>query len=238
MARVYRRISKLQQEGKPHRPRIQIRTRYFDDFALRQLEMSGSQRVQLVSLAAGLETRAFRLQLTKSVFVFEVDVKEVLERKEHILDCMKPLPVVQAGSRRTVIADLSKKGWVKELKSAGFDPRVRTIWLVEGLLYYLSEERVRELLSEIWERSPKGSAVCFSAVIKLVAKKTERKTGNSIENLASLFQSAMPHPKELMNSIGWQVLAIDHLGGENANYGRWDESLPHENTIYVSATKP
>lgn len=238
LARVRTRLFKLQYEGKPLRPRIQIRTRYFDDFALQQLEASGSQRVQLVSLAAGLETRAFRLKLAKAVSVFEVDMKEVIERKERVLRCMEPPPVLQAGSRSVVVADLSKRAWERALESAGFCNDIRTIWLVEGLLYYLQERRVEELLGEIWKLSARGSAICFSAVLELREKRNERETEGSIGNLAKLFQSAMPQPRELMENIGWQVLAIDRLGGENANYGRWVEDAFGGNTIYVSARRP
>lgn len=237
MALTHKRLLKLQAQGKSLRPRIQIRTRYFDDFALQQLAVSSSQRVQLVSLAAGLETRAFRLQLTEAVSVFEVDVKEVLERKEHVLSCVEPPPSLQAGSRSVVVADLSKKGWEEALESAGFYKNVRTVWLVEGLLYYLQASRVEELLTEIWELSARESAICFSAVLQMREKRGEWKSGDGVGGLSKLFQSAMPQPREVMESIGWQVLAVDRLGGENANYGRWVEDS-NGNTIYVSARRP
>src|SRR5690606_397949 len=48
-----------------------LRTRYFDDFLVRIVQESGIR--QLVMLAAGLDTRTFRLALPAEMRVFELD---------------------------------------------------------------------------------------------------------------------------------------------------------------------
>lgn len=212
----------------PHNARIALRTRYFDDFANSSLRALAGRPTQFVSLAAGLESRAFRLSgLSKDVSVFEVDVEDVLLRKQDILSSMDPVPVVLASSRTTVIADLSKPGWVLQLMLSGFDMEVPTVWLVEGLLYYLRSERVCELLTEIAHVSAPSSRICVSAITQL----KENRSG-----MASMFISAMPNPREVVTDAGWRFDTVDYVGGLNAHYGRWPSDQKGAG-VYVSATK-
>lgn len=45
--------------------------------------------------------------------------------------------VLRTASWRCVAADLQRPGWTKRLLAAGFNPQVPTVWVLEGLLYYL-----------------------------------------------------------------------------------------------------
>lgn len=241
MERMRARLQKLQrQHPTPGRPRIAVRTRYFDDFANSALHRFAPSIAQLVSLAAGLDTRAYRLdELSKAVSVFEVDCAEVLMRKKRILEQLEPRPVVLAGSRTPVVADLSKAGWQPRLELAGFDHNIKTVWLLEGILYYLEEERVSQLLREICRMSALGSCLCFSAITSLKGTTTSRISGRP------KFMSAMPDPQAVLEEAGWEVDSIDQVGGPNANYGRWEVVEPigpddwkkERVTVYVSGTK-
>lgn len=55
--------------------------------------------------------------------------------------------------------DLEHSGWTKQLSEAGFDPSVPTVWVLEGLVMYLSEEAVTTLLKELRSVSAPGSTV-------------------------------------------------------------------------------
>src|SRR5262245_11147134 len=61
---------------------IIVRTRFFDDFLMR-VSAASSLR-QVVLLAAGLDTRAYRLPWPNHTHLFEVDQPQVLEYKEQI----------------------------------------------------------------------------------------------------------------------------------------------------------
>ncbi|KAL3896541.1 MAG: hypothetical protein SGPRY_013247, partial [Prymnesium sp.] len=55
--------------------------------------------------------------------------------KEALLDG-EPLAVA---SRAVVATEFTERGrWAADLVAAGFDPTVPTVWLLEGLLMYLS----------------------------------------------------------------------------------------------------
>jgi len=49
----------------------------------------------------------------------------------------------------TCTADLEEKGWTVQLIANGFDSAVPTVWLVEGLIMYLSYEAADALLREL-----------------------------------------------------------------------------------------
>src|SRR5262249_46587184 len=92
-----------------------IRTRFFDDVLQRA---SGQNRIrQVMLLAAGLDTRAFRMQWPEGTRLFEVDQPTILAEKARRLG--------EAGARATcervpVGVDLLAPSWPDELTAAGF----------------------------------------------------------------------------------------------------------------------
>lgn len=127
-----------------------LRTRFFDDY-LTAAAAAGVR--QVVILAAGLDTRAHRLDWPAGTTVFELDQSRVLEFKDQVLAGGQAQPGCE---RVTVPVDL-REDWPAALREAGFDPAVPTAWLAEGLLRYLPGEAVRELFARIAESSAPGS---------------------------------------------------------------------------------
>jgi methyltransferase (TIGR00027 family) len=112
-----------------------LRTRYFDDFLLR---MTREQAIrQVVLMAAGLDTRAYRLDWPAQTRLFELDQPQVLTYKEQILASAGAKPTCE---RYTIAVDLTGL-WTDLLKGAGFDPQQPTIWVLEGFLVYLTNAR-------------------------------------------------------------------------------------------------
>ncbi len=69
-----------------------LRTRVLDDFVLRS---AGAGARQVVLLGAGLDTRAFRLDLPSDCVVFEIDRAGVLAFKEQVLTGLSAAPEVK-----------------------------------------------------------------------------------------------------------------------------------------------
>ena len=118
------------------------RTRFFDEYfaaATRQ----GIR--QVVLLAAGLDTRAQRLEWPEGTVLFEVDQERMIEFKDQVLDAEG---AVSRCDRRTVPVDL-RDDWPAALEAAGFDRTAPTAWLTEGLLPYLPPEAQDALLRAI-----------------------------------------------------------------------------------------
>lgn len=97
------------------------RTRFFDDYLL---AATGAGCGQVVLVAAGLDTRAFRLAWPDGVRLFELDQPDVLAFKERVLADQAARPRC---ARTAVPVDLRTE-WAESLVSAGFDRTVRTAW--------------------------------------------------------------------------------------------------------------
>jgi methyltransferase (TIGR00027 family) len=131
-----------------------IRTRFFDDY-LAAAAAAGC--LQVVLLAAGLDTRAFRLAWPERTRVFEADLPDVLAFKDTVLAACGAMPRCE---RITVPADL-REDWTAELTRAGFNATRPTAWLAEGLLLYLTAHEARQLLTGVSELSAPGSQLSF-----------------------------------------------------------------------------
>ena len=121
---------------------IVIKTRFFDEY-FHHACTAGCR--QVVVLAAGLDTRAFRLDWPAGVRLFEVDLPDVLEFKEQVLLNRAAQPMCE---RIVVNADL-REDWPIALRGAGFDVGHPTAWLAEGILGIFTAADCDRLLDEI-----------------------------------------------------------------------------------------
>lgn len=134
-----------------------VRTRFFDAF-FTDAVAAGIR--QVVILASGLDSRAYRLDWPAGTVVFEIDQPKVLQYKA---DKLAEHAVKPAAELHQVAVDL-RQDWPAALKKAGFDPSRPTAWLAEGLLMYLPAEAQDRLFEQITELSAPGSRVSAEAV--------------------------------------------------------------------------
>jgi O-methyltransferase involved in polyketide biosynthesis len=125
-------------------------TPFYDQHVLRAVE-DGCRQVALV--AAGLDSRAFRLGLPRDVTVFELDQPAVLDFKQAVLDQHDAVPTCNRVPVRVDLAD----DWAPALLAARFDPAWPTLWIAEGLLMYLSSADAGRLLATVTRLSTPGS---------------------------------------------------------------------------------
>ena len=129
-----------------------VRTHFFDEY-FRAAADAGIR--QVVILAAGLDSRAYRLDWPADTTVYEIDQPKVLEYKTGILQSHGAVP---AAMRRPVPVDL-RDDWPAALTAAGFDPTQPTAWLAEGLLPYLPSDAQDRLFEKFTALSAPGSRV-------------------------------------------------------------------------------
>ncbi|HEU4362620.1 MAG TPA: class I SAM-dependent methyltransferase [Mycobacterium sp.] len=108
---------------------------------------------QVVILASGLDSRAYRLDWPAGTTVYEIDQPKVLSYKSATLAAHGVLP---SADRREVPMDL-RQDWPAALRGAGFDPAVPTAWLAEGLLMYLPADAQDRLFEQITALSTPAS---------------------------------------------------------------------------------
>jgi len=134
-----------------------VRTHFFDAFFA---EASAAGIRQVVILASGLDSRAFRLPWADGTTVFEIDQPKVLDYKAATLAAHDVRP---SADRRAVPIDL-RQDWPAALTGAGFDPAQPTAWLAEGLLMYLPAAGQDQLFALITELSAPGSRIAAESM--------------------------------------------------------------------------
>ena len=129
-----------------------VRTHFFDAF-FADAVTAGIR--QIVILASGLDSRAYRLEWPAGTVIYEIDQPKVLEYKAATLAAHGAQP---SAERYEVPIDL-RHDWPFALRAAGFDPSQPTAWLAEGLLMYLPAAAQDRLFEQITALSATDSRI-------------------------------------------------------------------------------
>jgi methyltransferase (TIGR00027 family) len=190
---------------------IPVRVRWFDDLIVR-----GAVRArQVVLLGAGLDTRAYRLSLPAGLDWYEVDRHEVLSAKDVVL------AGAVASCRRHVVAADVGGDWGSALLDAGFDHSARTLWIAEGLFFYMAEEAVIEMLRGAARMCGPGSQLAADVV-----SATGLDSPLMRPYRAWCVRNGAPppfgtdDPLALFTAGGWHPGHVTAPGAPDANYGR------------------
>lgn len=168
------------------------RTAFFDQVVL---EGVGAAAPQVVLVGAGYDDRAFRFR-TDGVRFFEIDRPEIQTRKTgHLVDAG-----ADCSSVRFVGCNLGKDDVVTSLLRAGFDADARTLFICEGLLFYLKEEDALRLLAAITSLAHPGS--------KLALTTRGPRKGN---RLGSLVLQAQRLALQLVGEAGGTVYSANRI---------------------------
>jgi methyltransferase (TIGR00027 family) len=203
-----------------------VRTHYFDSY-FADAVAAGIR--QVVILAAGLDSRAFRLEWPAGTSVYEIDQPQVVAYKTATLESAGAAPTAE---RRTVQVDL-RDDWAAALAAAGFDSGQPTAWLAEGLLPYLPAEAQDRLFEILTGLSAPGSRVAVEAFslgtadneVRRVARRARfdrmrQRLGLDINVETLTYQeSDRVDAADWLTEHGWQVSAVSNAD-EMARLGR------------------
>jgi methyltransferase (TIGR00027 family) len=128
------------------------RTRYFDQYFQRAAD-AGVRQVAI--LAAGLDSRAYRLSWPDGTTIFELDQPQVLDFKREVLTDHGAEP---KADRREVAVDL-RENWPQALRDSGFDAAQPSAWIAEGLLIYLPATAQQDLFTGVDALASPGSHI-------------------------------------------------------------------------------
>ena len=130
------------------------RTRYFDEYFRRAADAGVRQ---VVILAAGLDSRAYRLDWPAATTIFELDRPQVLDFKREVLSGHGDQPRAE---RREIAVDL-REDWPQALRDNGFDAAMPSAWIAEGLLIYLPASAQEQLFTGVDGLAGHGSHVAI-----------------------------------------------------------------------------
>jgi methyltransferase (TIGR00027 family) len=203
-----------------------VRTHYFDSYFAGAVA-AGIR--QVVILAAGLDSRAFRLEWPAGTTVYEIDQPQVVAYKTTTLESAGAAPTAE---RRTVQVDL-RDDWAAALTAAGFDPGQPTAWLAEGLLPYLPSVAQDRLFEIVTGLSAPGSRVAVEAFSLGAADNEARRVARrarfdrmrqrlgldiNVETL-TYQESDRADAADWLTEHGWHVSAVSNAD-EMARLGR------------------
>jgi methyltransferase (TIGR00027 family) len=184
-----------------------VRTRFFDNFFT---EATKAGVRQAVILAAGLDTRAYRLPWPSGTVVYEIDQPQVIEFKTRTL---AELGAAATADRKTVAVDL-RDDWVGALRDIGFNTEQPTAWIAEGLLGYLPPDAQDRLFDTITTLSFSGSRIGTGYVPDIrdrIAKRGKeiserwRRLGLNVNWADLVYDGERNDAAEYLAARGWQT---------------------------------
>jgi len=161
---------------------------------------------QAVLLGAGMDTRAYRLDLPKDLTMWEIDRSAPLEYKERVLG------VRAAGARChrvPVMADLSE-AWDRKLTESGFHPELPAVWLVEGVWLYLDAQTAASVAGAITRNSAPNSTLVFDAYSRKAFDEPAFSGWRAaFAERATELGPSMEDPEGWIGRYGWEARAYD-----------------------------
>lgn len=197
-----REIAKAQKFGDKNAWSFVTRTVLFDRFIDDEVR-AGVDLV--INLAAGLDTRPYRMDLPTTLRWIEVDLPAILDYKESILADAKPrcrlervrLDLADESARRARFAEMI----------AG---AARAVVVTEGLLIYLEREQVTSLARDLRALPPARSWIVDIASPGLLKMMSQR-GGEMIARAGAPFKFAPEDGAEFFVPVGWRASDVASL---------------------------
>lgn len=208
-----------------------VRTHFFDAHFIGAVAAGVRQ---VVILASGLDSRAYRLDWPAGSTVYEIDQPKVLAYKSATLAATGATP---SADRREVPIDL-RQDWPAALIGAGFDPKAPTAWLAEGLLMYLPADAQDRLFTQITQLSAPGSRIAAETAANH-ADERRQEMRERLQRVADELgiqrtidiQDLIYHDDDRadvaawLNDHGWQATA-QYSDDEMRRLDRWVANVP------------
>ena len=148
------------------------RTAYFDQLFVEALS-NGTP--QIVLLGAGYDSRAYRYSaINRGTTIYELDITPTQNRKK---DCLAKARIDIPPQIKFVPINFKEESIQETLEKAGFSPQEKTLFLWEGVSYYLNAESVGETLAVVSQASHQGTSIAFDYTISVPKEKLDQHFG-------------------------------------------------------------
>jgi len=184
---------------------------------------------QVINLAAGLDTRPYRLDLPGTLRWIEVDQPELLSEKTALLSQAKPRCVLER-----VPLDLASESSRRELFRRWGALGLRTLIVSEGLLVYLSEAQVRALALDLAEQSSFerwATDVSSPGLLRMI----QRDWGRVLAAGGALLQFAPERGPAFFADLGWAPEEVHPMIMTAARLGRLPPMLRFMTMLFPGA---
>ena len=194
------------------------RTAFFDTFFV---DATRAGIRQVVILAAGLDSRSWRLPWPDGTRVFELDQPRVLEFKAATLAEHGAEP---ACNRVAVPVDL-RHDWLTALREAGFDAGSPSAWSAEGLMPYLPAAAQDLLFERVQHLTAVGSRVAVEALgPKFLDPEVRTKRRERMDRIRAFMADVDPQREIPRMDELWYFEEREDVGDRFRRHG-WDVTV-------------
>jgi len=191
-----------------------VRTAVMDEIILRAISRDGVRTV--VNLAAGLDTRAYRLALPRELHWVDVDLPAMQNYKREALAGEPPRCGLE-----WIPADLADAGQRRAVLSRVAAQSAPALVITEGLLIYLEPDQVAGLARDLHGCAPLAWWLTDIASPRLI-KMMERTWGGKLRAGGAPFKFAPAEGTAFFEAAGWR---------EAEFRSNWEEALRLKRTM-------
>jgi methyltransferase (TIGR00027 family) len=205
------------------------RTAFFD----RIVEQALKENIeQLVLLGAGYDSRPYRFRkFIQNTKIFELDAQPTQQRKK---ECLQKAEISISEQISFVPINFETDNLKETLMEAGFSQEKKTLFIWEGVTYYLSAEAVDNMLAFVRSNSPSGTSISFDyaslsdkALNEDGAKELRKHLQSKYSNEPTKFGIQAGRIETFLAKRGFEV--IEHLTAAEMN----EKFLPISNDLDV-----
>jgi methyltransferase (TIGR00027 family) len=173
-----------------------VRTAVMDEIILASIARDGVDRV--LNLAAGLDTRPYRLPLPPSLRWIEADLPDMIAFKEERLAAERP-----ACALERIAADLTDAAARRSLFARAAGGAAAVLVVAEGLLAYLAPEEVAALADDLHGEPPMRLWLIDIASPRL-KRMLDRRVGKHVGAANAPFRFAPAESTAFFEAHGWK----------------------------------
>lgn len=192
-------IMRTMKNANKHAWSYTARTFNVDSFVKQEVERGADM---IVDLAAGLDTRAYRMQLPSSLQWIEIDLPDLLSYKDQVLKGEKPvcrleripLDLANPASRRAIFEELGRSA-------------KRALIISEGLIVYLTAEQVCALARDLADQ-PSFKRWATDLVSPALLKMLQKQVGTPLAQAGSPLKFGPAEGPRYFEQCGWKSVEV------------------------------
>ena len=192
------------------------RTYHFDEFIMQHVEQGYDM---IINLAAGLDARAYRMQLPKTLLWIDVDLPRMINYKNEILKDEKP-----NCKYRTIALDLADRKARLQLFQQLNNECKKALVVTEGLIIYLTNEQVAELATDLSSQPPFRRWI-FDLTSAALLEMIQKEMQPALKGSGAVFQFAPEEGEEFFEKYGWKHIESRSKLKTAAKLNRLDDEL-------------
>ena len=211
------KIAKEMKYGARHAWSWIARTHVVDQ-TIREQIAAGADMV--INLAAGLDTRPYRMPLPRSLTWLEIDLPGILDYKQEVLGGERAacslerikLDLTNVSARREVFGELGRRA-------------KRALIVSEGLIIYLSREEVAALATDL-ARPPSFRNWVLDMVSPALLRTMQKRMGSHLEQAGAPLKFAPEQGPHYFLPYGWKPVRVQSMLHAAARVKRPQERAP------------